>query len=105
MAVYQAINFAGFWIYSFCSVSLFCLLNPFMIIWTQKNMYFPLITVLILVLNFYTTGMRQTTLMFKNVLGLFWYDRYKAVVEAVVNLIASLIPAHFWACLESSWVC
>lgn len=93
--VYQAINFAGFWIYSFCSVSLFCLLNPFMIIWTQKNMYFPLITVLILVLNFYTTGMRQTTLMFKNALGLFWYDRYKAVVEAVVNLIASLILAHF----------
>ncbi len=93
--VFQAINFAGFWMYSFCSVSLFCLLNPFMILWTRKNMVFPLLTVLVLVLNFYTTGMRQATLLFKNALGLFWYDRYKAIVEATVNLIASLLLAHW----------
>lgn len=93
--VFQAINFAGFWMYSFCSVSLFCLLNPFMVLWTQKSMFFPLLTVLVLVLNFYTTGMRQATLLFKNALGLFWYDRYKAIVEATVNLIASLILVHW----------
>lgn len=93
--VYKAVNFAGFWIYSFCSISLFCLLNPFILLWTRKSMLFPLLTVLLIVLNFYTYGMRQTTLMFKNAFGLFWYDRYKAIFEAAVNLAASLILAHF----------
>jgi len=90
--IYLSINFAGFWIFSFCSICLFCLFNPFITIWTgRKDLLFSVPVVFLIVLNFYATGMRQATLTFKDAFGLFWYDRYKAVIEAVVNLITSII--------------
>jgi O-antigen/teichoic acid export membrane protein len=94
--IYLSINFAGFWIFSFCSISLFCLFNPFIQLWVGRDLIFSVPVVFLIVLNFYATGMRQATLMFKNAFGLFWYDRYKAIAEAAVNLIASIILAqHF----------
>jgi len=92
--IYLSINFAGFWIFSFSSISLFCLFNPFIQLWAGKDLIFSIPVVFFIVLNFYATGMRQATLTFKNGFGLFWYDRYKAIVEAVVNLIASIILAQ-----------
>lgn len=90
--VYLAINFACFWIFSFCAISLFSLFNPFMLLFTGKqNLLFSLPIVFVIVLNFYTSGMRQATLTFRDAFGLFWYDRYKAVFEAAVNLIASIL--------------
>lgn len=92
--IYLSINFAGFWIFSFCSISLFCLFNPFIQLWVGKELIFSVPIVFSIVLNFYATGMRQATLTFKNAFGLFWNDRYKAIVEAAVNLIASIILAQ-----------
>lgn len=93
--IYLSIHFAGFWIFSFCSISLFCLFNPFIRLWTGRDLTFAISIVFLIALNFYVTGMRQATLMFKNAFGLFWYDRYKAIVEAAVNLAASIILAQY----------
>ena len=92
--IYLSIHFAGFWIFSFCSISLFCLFNSFIPLWTRKDLTLSVVTVFFIALNFYATGMRQATLMFKNAFGLFWYDRYKAIIEAAVNLSASVILAR-----------
>lgn len=89
--VYRAVNFAGFWIFSFSSISLFCLFNPFLLLWAGKELLFPLQIVFVISLNFYLMGMRQATLMFKDALGLFWYDRYKSPLAALVNLLASIL--------------
>ena len=35
--------------------------------------------------------MRQMTLKFRDALGIFWYDRYKAVAEAAINLVCSFV--------------
>jgi O-antigen/teichoic acid export membrane protein len=93
--IYLAINFAGFWIFSFSSISLFCLFNPFIGQLLGKTLLFPVSVVFFIVLNFYATGMRQATLLFKNAFGLFWYDRYKAIIEATVNLAASIILSKY----------
>ena len=45
----------------------------------------------IIVANFYLNGMRQTNLIFREAMGLFWYDRYKSIAEGIVNLIVSVI--------------
>ena len=93
--IYLAINFACFWIFSFCAISLFCLFNPFIILWTRRqDLVFSLPIVFVISLNFFVTGMRQATLTFRDAFGLFWYDRYKAVLEAAVNLIFSIILAQ-----------
>ncbi len=97
--VYLSVNFAGFWIFGFCAVCLFCLFNPFIRLWmlyTGKGdeLLFPMTVVFLIVLNFYATGMRQATIMFKNAFGLFWYDRYRSLVEAAVNLGMSIFLAR-----------
>lgn len=92
--IFRVTNFAGFWIFSFCSICLFCLFNPFIELWAGAKMLLPMNVVLFIVLNFFATGMRQAVLTFKNSFGLFWYDRYNAVAEALVNLLVSIVLAR-----------
>lgn len=50
--------------------------------------------VLMICLNFYFTGMRNSLLTYRSALGLFWKDRWKAVAEAIVNLVVSIYLGH-----------
>lgn len=88
--VFKSAAFMGQWIYGFCAICLYELLNPFVEMSFGKNYLFKKEIVLILCINFFVTGMRKATLIFRDSLGLFWFDRYKAVVEAVLNLIVSI---------------
>ena len=90
-STYLAINFIGFWIYSFCTICFFVLFNPFITLWMGEGALFNMWVVFLICLNFYMTGMRRGTLIFRDAMGLFWYDRYKAVVECVMNLVLSII--------------
>ena len=55
---------------------------------------FPMEVVLVLCLNFFVTGMRQATLVFRDSLGIFWFDRYKSLTGALLNLAVSIILAR-----------
>lgn len=89
--MYLNINFVGAWVYGFASISLIILLNPFIKYWLGGDYLFPLLLVSTIVINFYLGGMRNATLTFRNALGLFWYDRYKAIIEALINLVVSMV--------------
>lgn len=89
--VFYTLNIFGFWVYGFASISLFILLNPFIRIWLGDNYLFSTQLVLVIVINFYLTGMRKSVLTFKDAFGLFWNDRFKPLFEALINLVASII--------------
>lgn len=89
--IFKKINFLTFWISCFSTISLFCLFNPFITIWIGSKYLFSFEIVLILVINFYITIMRQSVLTFREAAGLFYKDRYKALLEAFINIIASII--------------
>ena len=91
--VYEKIDFLTFWIYAFSAVSLICLFNPFIELWIGKEYVFNIKIVIILVFNFYITGLRKSNLTFREASGLFYLDRWKAIVEAVINLVVSIILA------------
>lgn len=82
--------FINFWIYGFCSCCLWVLFNPFISLWLGERLTFDRFTVLIIVINFYLTGMRKTALTFREATGAFYYDRYKPLVESCINIIASI---------------
>ena len=65
--------------------------NPFMRLMFGESYLFPMRIVLVLIVQFYVSGMRQINLQFREAMGLFWHDRYKAVAEAIINLVTSLI--------------
>lgn len=94
--VFNKLFYLAFLIYGFCSVALVALFNPFIKIWVGTSYCFPIITVLLIVVNFYLNGTRILMRIYRDAFGLFWYFRYKSVFEALINLAASLILVRFW---------
>ena len=95
LRVFQRVDFAGNWLYGFSAVCLTVLLNPFIELWLGEDYLFDQRIVCLIVLNFYLSGMRRAVLTFKDAEGLYWQDRYKAVVEALINLTVSMVLAAF----------
>ncbi len=89
--VFKKTFFINFWLYAFSAISLFILFNDFITIWLGEEYLFSIDIVLVLVINFYVTGMRKAVLTFRDATGLYWEDRYKPIAEALINIIASLI--------------
>ena len=89
--IFEASFFVGQWMYGFASICMFQLLNWFVAVSFGENYVFPTPVVFVLCLNFFVTGMRQTTLVFRDSMGLFWFDRYKSLAEAVINLAVSIL--------------
>lgn len=40
--------------------------------------------------------MRKSVLTFRDALGLFWYDRYKPLLESVINLVVSIMLGKYY---------
>lgn len=89
--IFDTVFFLGQWMYGFASICLFQLLTPFVRISFGERYVFATQLILILSINFYINGMRMPVIIFRDSMGLFWYDRYKAVVEAAINLVVSVI--------------
>ena len=88
--IYHNIFFMNFWLYGFCTISLVALIDPFIQIWIGKNYILSPWATILIALNFFLYGMRQTNLMYINTYGLFWPIRIKPFVEGIINLSASL---------------
>lgn len=96
LKVFYRIFFIDFWIFGFSSISLIVLFNPFIQLWVSNRYVLAMPIVLSFVFVYYIMGMRQAVLTFTNATGVFWYSRYKPIFEALINLVASVILAHYW---------
>ncbi len=92
--IFEASFFIGQWMFGMAVVVLYEVLTPFIELSFGSQYVFDKSITFVLCLNFYLTGMRQATLVFRDSLGLFWFDRYKSLVEAVINLVVSLILGY-----------
>lgn len=88
--IFKNILFANFWIVSFFSICLYVMFQSFITVWLGKEFLLDQTTLVIVVVGFYILWMRKTVLEFRNATGLFWNDRYKAIIESIVNIIASI---------------
>ena len=67
------------------------LLNPFIQLWLGERFVFPIYVVALIVFNKFLFGFREAPIVFRDAMGLFWYDRYKPLLEVIVNLIVSIV--------------
>ena len=88
--IYKEMDFMFFVMSAYLTGGLMMLFNPFITLLFGREYCFPMTTVAIIVTEFYISRMRQTNLLFREVMGLFWNDRYKAVAESIINLVVSL---------------
>ena len=89
--VYKEMDFLFFVLSSYLTGGLMMLFNSLIALLFGEEYCFPMAIVVFIVTEFYITRMRQTNLLFREVMGLFWNDRYKAVAESIINLAVSLV--------------
>lgn len=89
---FKKINFVFVYLSSFCTICLIVLIQPFIQKWTGGGEYvLDFLTVVAICLSFYFMRMRTGVNVFKDAAGIFWQDRWKPIVEAIVNLVASIV--------------
>ena len=93
---FARLSFCGGWLFGWMSVCLYCLYDPFIGLWLGDGWLLPGPAVLLIVANFYVTSMRIPVANTKSVMGLFRDDRYKSIIEALLNLIISVLLGRRW---------
>ena len=93
--IFRVSVFAAFWVYATAASVLFSILRGFIALSFGADYVLPASLTAVICLNLYLNGMRNATLVFRDALGLFRYDRWKTVVEALVNLGASILLARW----------
>lgn len=93
---FKIINFIFSFLSAFTSICLVVLFQPFIEKWTGGGEYLlEFSTVIIIVISYYLSRMRTAVLLYKDAAGLFWKDRWKPILETVVNLVSSIVLVQF----------
>ena len=94
--LFRKINFANFYIGFVFTVSIYCLISPFISIWVGPEYLLDDFTLIIISINFYIAIMQYACENFMGAVGeLFYINRYRSLVEAIVNLTVSVFLVKF----------
>ena len=93
---FKKTNFIFVYLSAMTTICLITLFQPFILKWTGDSKYLlDFSTVLLICFSYYFMQMRNGVGLYKGAAGLFWQDRYKAIAEAVINLVLSIVFAYF----------
>ena len=92
--VFKKIRFLNYWIATFSSIAVLVLMENFIALWLGKEFVLSTGVLIILIFNLYQKLMRNSYLVFKEAAGVFYEDRYIPVVEALLNIIFSIIGCY-----------
>lgn len=90
------LNFVYMWINGFCTVCLVCLYQPFMELWQGKDMVFPLSVAVLFAVYYYALKMGDIRGLYSDGIGLWWENRYRALVEAIANVVLNITLGHLF---------
>lgn len=93
--IFNVLLFISFWIYSFGSICLFVLLNPFIELWIGKEYFLSVTTIGVIVLNFYIYGMQSAVWTYRSTMGLFVYGKWRPLISGIINIAVSVILAKW----------
>ncbi|MGG0275873.1 lipopolysaccharide biosynthesis protein [Bacillus rhizoplanae] len=93
--VFKVTMLFNFWIYSFFTIFLYVLMEPFITLWLGSKFLMDTSVLIILMINFYVSGMRRSISMVKTTAGIFHEDRYAPFFEATLNLGISIILVQY----------
>ncbi|SFL16095.1 Membrane protein involved in the export of O-antigen and teichoic acid [Paenibacillus sp. 1_12] len=95
-SVYKVYWFLNFWLYSFFSIFLYIITEPFINLWIGSSFIMSGSVLIVLMVVFYERGMRNAITTVKTTAGIFHEDRYAPLVQAVVNLGFSIWLVQYW---------
>lgn len=92
----QKLNFIYMWLAGWCTVCLLCLYQPFVRICFGNDMVFPYYIVILFCVYFYVLKMGDIRTVYSDAKGLWWENRYRALIEAISNILLNLILGKFF---------
>ncbi|RLQ96274.1 lipopolysaccharide biosynthesis protein [Falsibacillus albus] len=95
-SLFKVIYLLNFWIYSVSFIFLYNVLQNFISWWLGEEYLLNSFALIVLLSNFYITGMRGAATIFKTKAGIFTQDKYVPLLEALVNLIASVLLGRYF---------
>ncbi len=94
--LFKKMTFSCLWISSVVIVCLYVALNDFINVWLGEKYVLDEFTTVVLCIQLYITITRITNGAFVNAAGLFVKDRVRPLIEAILNLVISIIlTKHF----------
>lgn len=94
--VFDEANFYDFWIYGFCSIAFMVLIPPFVTLWLGNDFLIDDASFFLIVLNVYLRGQSNIYTNARTAKGNFNLDKWVSVIEAIINLVVSVICAKNW---------
>lgn len=92
----KKINFIYMWLSGWCTTCLLCLYQPFTELAFGKEMLFPFPVVILFCLYFYVLKMGDIRGVYSEAKGLWWENRYRAVIEVLANLVLNFVLGKFF---------
>lgn len=89
--LFKRLNFVSFWLYGFCSITVFALANTFIGLIFGSDYVIAKSATFFLCFDVFCAGITRVSALFRTAKGIFWYGRYKPLMQSLVNLISSLI--------------
>lgn len=93
--MFKVVQVVSMWLSGMIAVCLLVLFNDFVIVWIGEEYLFTWETVIIIVINFYFSCVRDSMKMFRESLGLFSKVKFMISVTAVLNIVFSVLLGYF----------
>lgn len=84
------------WISIWCTVCLYCLLQPFIKLWIGKHYLLGNIELILFCIFFLTHKLGDICSTYRQAAGLWWQDKHRPIVEALVKTILNLTIIKLW---------
>lgn len=88
---FKKMNFLFNWLVGFCTCCLLTMFQPFMRLWMGEESLFSFSMVIILCAYFYFLNCGSIRAVYHDAAGLWWEARYRAIIEAVLNLFLNFV--------------
>ena len=89
--LFDALYFLCFWTVAFCTCSLLCLYQPFMILWVGQERTLSFTVVIMVCVYFYSNATRQLLTTYVGAAGLWDKTIARQIIAAAVNLVLDLL--------------
>lgn len=94
--MFEILEIYNFWLVCFCSICFWILIPDFIEICFGKEYVLTTGLLACVVLNFYTSNIRQTIWAYRETTGTFNKTKYVTLVTAILNIILSIIFGYFF---------
>lgn len=93
---FKTLFFIYNWITCVCACCLLCLYQPFMRLWMGDDMLLPFHTIMLFCVYFIIIQFGDIINLYKDAAGLWWYGRYRVIIESVSNITLCFTLGYFW---------